>query len=702
MAIDPTLSHSDPLSAYRPSSNPLLEPSGLFEDALDFSKIQTEHFIPALKEAILRSKQRISEIKSKPPSFANTIEGLEFSADELTRVKHTHGNYESALNSPRLMEISKDFYSLASSFKSDLSLDKDLFTLVKTVYEKDKNSPSLSTEQKTLLENTYKFFVRNGALLDEKGKEEIRQIDQKLSQLKPRFAENVLKCTNRFTLWIEKESDLEGLPKTITEAARNDARAWEDLHKKPAEGTWLFTLQAPSLIPFLTYAKNRDLREKMWMAFNQRAYLPGENSNQEVVLETVKLRHQRALILGFKNHASYVLSERMAESPEKVFEFLNKILERVKPAAEKDMVELKNFALESESLADLKPWDVAYFSEKLKEKKFAFNNEDLRPYFSLAKVIDGTFKHAEKLFSVKFLERSDLPVYHPDVQAFEVQDAKTGKTLGLFYADFFPRESKRAGAWMTLFRDQGLSRGELKNPQVSIVCNFTRPTHGTPALLNLQEVLTLFHEFGHALHGLLSQCRYKSLSGPQVFWDFVELPSQIMENWAYEKECLDLFAFHHQTGEPIPQDLLDKLERSLNFQNGLSGLRQIQFSLLDMKWHTIDPKMISDVTSFEDQAIANLRSLPKIDSTNSSCAFSHIFAGGYSAGYYSYKWAEVLDADAFELFKQKGIYNEEVAQSFKQNILSLGGSDHPMTLYKKFRGREPDPEALFRRDGLIP
>jgi peptidyl-dipeptidase Dcp len=469
---------------------------------------------------------------------------------------------------------------------------------------------------------------------------------------------------------------------------------------KGKKGQWLFTLQAPSLIPFLTYSSVRELREKIWRANSSKAF-GGEFDNQEIIKKIVVLKGKRAQLLGFKNHAEYVLEERMAQNSETVFNFLKRLLDPSKVAAAKDLKEVQDYRMQLEGTSEIKPWDFAYYSEKLKEQKYAFNEEELRPYFKLENVIQGVFEHSRKLFGLVFKPTTNVPVYHPDVKTFEVFNEKDNSYIGLFYADFFPRETKKGGAWMTNYREQGLWGSEVKRPHVSIVCNFTKPTTTKPSLLTYDEVRTLFHEFGHALHGLLSQCKYKTLSGTNVYWDFVELPSQIMENWTEEQEGLDLFAKHYETGASIPAELVAKIKKASLFQSGWMSLRQVSFAWLDMTWYTSDASKITDVDAFETAATEITRLLPKEPGTNQSCSFGHIFGGGYSAGYYSYKWAEVLDADAFEYFKEKGLYNPEVAAKFKNSILSRGGTAHPMDLYKEFRGREPDPNSLLRRSGLL-
>lgn len=677
------------------STNPLLSPFTNKDQAVPFDQIKVEHYVPAIEEAILIAKKNIEAIKENKtaPNFENTIFALEQATLLADTIAGVYSNLEVANADDALQALAMEIYPKLTALSSDVSLDEEIFKKVKAVYDA-KDSLKLNSEQAKLLDKTYKSFARNGALLNAEQKQQLRAVDQELSVLSPKFSENVLKATNAFSLVLENKEDVAGIPEGILEGSAAQATA------KGHAGKWLFTLQAPSYIPFMTYAQNRTLREKMWKAFASKA-TEGEFDNSANVLKIVELKNKRAKILGFNTYAEFVLEERMAQSADNVMNFLNKLLKSSKAAGEKDVKELAEFAQKLDGLTEIKPWDVAYYSEKLKEEKYAFNEEDLRPYFKLENAVDGMFEHAKRLYGLTFKENKDIPVYHPEVKAYEIFEEGSNKYIGLFYTDYFPRETKKGGAWMTQFRGQGLFGDEMKRPHISIVCNFTRPTPSKPSLLTYDEVRTLFHEFGHALHGMLSNCNYQSLSGTNVYWDFVELPSQIMENWVGEKEGLDLFARHYETNAPMPAELIEKLKRSQKFQAGYASCRQLQFGLLDMAWYSTDPATIKDVDSFEEQATAETRLFPKVAGTNSSCSFSHIFAGGYSAGYYSYKWAEVLDADAFEYFLEKGIFDSEVAKKFKDNILSRGGTEHPMDLYKKFRGREPDPNALLRRDGLI-
>ncbi|HWU43299.1 MAG TPA: M3 family metallopeptidase, partial [Bdellovibrio sp.] len=537
--------------------------------------------------------ENIAKIKnnSAAPDFENTIVALETSSELLERISMTYGNLEIANADKALQALAKEIYPKLTAYSSDISLDEQIFQRVKAVYD-NRASWKLNPEQLRLLEKTYLSFVRNGALLSEADKKTLRQIDQEQSVLGPKYSENVLKATNAFEMYLDKKEDVAGLPEGILEGAAAAAEA------KGKKGQWLFNLQTPSYLPFMTYAKSRTLREKMWRAYAGRAF-QDEFDNQEIVKKIVTLRAQRAELLGFKTHADFVLAERMAQNPKTVFDFLDKLLKASREAGKKDVAEVAEFAKRAEGISDLKPWDFGYFSEKLKEDKYSFNEEDLRPYFKLENVVDGVFAHAKKLYGLNFKENSSLPVYHPEVKAYEIYEEKSGKYMGLFYTDFFPRETKKGGAWMTQFRNQGLSDGTLKRPHVSIVCNFTKPTPTKPSLLTYDEVRTLFHEFGHSLHGILSDCTYPSLSGPNVYWDFVELPSQIMENWVGEKEGLDLFARHYETNEPMPMDLIKKLKASQKFQAGYMSCRQIQFGLMDMAWHTAEPAAIKNVDAFE-------------------------------------------------------------------------------------------------------
>ncbi|MFN7455451.1 MAG: M3 family metallopeptidase [Pseudobdellovibrionaceae bacterium] len=664
------------------------------DEAIPFEKIQVEHYLPALEFGINEARKKIAALKSnsQTPNFENTILALETASELAETVQTVYFNLFSAEAKDAHQALAQKISPMAAAFGSEVSLDGELFKKIKEVYD-HRTQLNLNPEQLRLTEKFYKDFTRNGALLDDQKKERLRQIDQDLSKLSPQFSENSLKATNAFELLFDSKADLIGLPESAVEAAAAEAEA------KGHAGKYLLNLQAPSMLPVLQYAQNRELRKKIWTAHSSKCF-GDQYDNQEVIKNIVSLRFERAKLLGFPTHADFVLSERMAQSPQVVWDFIASLIQPSRKAAEKDLAELRQFKKSLDGNDDVHPWDFSYYSEKLKEKKYRFNEEELRPYFQLEKVVSGVFEHARRLYGLNFKELHDVPKYHPDVKVFEVKEETSGKYIGLFYTDFFPRETKKSGAWMTVYREQGYTAGAVRRPHVSIVCNFTKPTPTKPSLLTYDEVQTLFHEFGHALHGLLSQVNYRSLAGTNVYWDFVELPSQIMENWVKEKEGLDVFARHYQTSEAIPAELVEKIKNANRFQSGYYSLRQLNFATLDMKWHTVDPQQISSVDAFETQATESTRLLSKIAGTNTSCSFSHIFAGGYSAGYYSYKWAEVLDADAFEFFKEKGLFDKTVAQAFKENVLSKGGTEHPMTLYKKFRGREPDPQALLRRDGL--
>ncbi|WMI69678.1 M3 family metallopeptidase [Mangrovimonas sp. YM274] len=659
-----------------------------------FSKIKTEDFLPAFKEGIAQAKAEIDAITANPeaPSFENTVEALDFSGEQLDRISSIFFNLNSAETNDEIQKIAQEVSPLLSEFSNDITLNEALFKRIKAVYEM-KDELELTTEQRTLLDKKYKSFSRNGANLPEDKKQQLREIDKKLSQLKLKFGENVLAETNNFEMVITNEDDLDGLPEGAKEAAKQLAES------KNVEG-WIITLDYPSYIPFMTYASNRELRKKLAVAFGAKAFKNDALDNQENVLEIAKLRYQRANLLGYKTHAHFVLEERMAKTPDNVNKFLHELLDKAKPAAEREFANLQEFAKELDGIEVLQKWDSSYYSEKLKQKLFDLDDEKLKPYFKLENVIDGAFTVAQKLYGLHFEEIHDIDKYHAEVLTYKVTNEQ-GDLIAIFYADFFPRPGKRNGAWMTSYKPQFRKDGANERPHISIVCNFTKPTKSKPSLLTFNEVTTLFHEFGHALHGMLADTTYPSLSGTSVFWDFVELPSQVLENWCYEKEALELFAKHYETGELIPMELVNKIKESATFHEGMHTLRQLSFGLLDMSWHGQDPSPITNVKKHEIEAFESTRLYPDVPENSMSTSFSHIFQGGYSSGYYSYKWAEVLDADAFEYFTEQGIFNKQVAQKFMDNILSRGGTEDPMTLYKRFRGKEPQPEALLRRAGLI-
>jgi peptidyl-dipeptidase Dcp len=662
-----------------------------FDHAVPFDKLQSKDFAPAIDDAIAMARDRIANIeKQKTPTFQNTIEALELASREMDQVTTVFFNLYHACTDSHIDKAVGEVSQKLAELGNDIQLSAALFAKVKQV--KDETSPeTLNAEQAKLLEETYETFTRNGARLSDPDKETLRKIDQELATLSPQYSQNVLKATNAFTLNISEERAIASLPDSVKATAKEEATS-------KGQSGWTFTLQAPSYLPFMKYMDDRELRKKMWMAYNTKA-LDGEFSNREICQRIAELRNQRAQLLGFPTHAHFVLKKRMAKTPEKVFDFLEELKAPSLQAARQDLQELQDF-IKSDLQEDveIQPWDFAYYSQKLKKHQFDLSDEDLRPYFPLDKAIQGIFIHGEKLYGLKFLKRQDVPVYHPDVEAYQV--TRQGEHIGLLYLDIFPRENKKSGAWMTNYREQGFDGTEVRRPHVSLVCNFSKPTASHPSLLTFHEVQTLFHEFGHGLHSLLSDCHYTSLSGTNVLWDFVELPSQLMENWTYEKESLDLFAEHYQTGEKIPNHLVTKLNRSRNFQAGYASLRQLSFSFVDLMWHTEIQGKDLDPVKIEDEATKDIQLLPNVPGTNFSVGFSHIFAGGYSAGYYSYKWAEVLDADAFEAFKEKGLFNREVAERFYSEVLSRGGVEDPAQLYRNFRGKDPDSGALLRRSGL--
>jgi len=663
-------------------------------DLAPFSKIKNEDFLPAIKNAIVLAKKEIATItgNKEAPSFENTIEALDYSGEQLDRVSSVFFNLNSAETNDEIQKIAQEVSPLLSEFSNDVALNVDLFKRVKAVYEQ-KESLTLSPEQQTLLDKKYKGFSRNGANLPEDKKDILRGIDKELATLKLTFGENILAETNTYELHLTDKSDLKGLPEGALEAAAQVAK------QKDKDG-WVFTLDYPSYIPFMKYADSRELRKKMALAFGARGFQKNDFNNEKIVLKIAKLRYQRAQLLGYDTHANFILEERMSGSPEKVIVFLNDLLDKAKPVALKEFKELETFAKELDAIDQLQKWDSAYYSEKLKNNLFNLDDEKLKPYFKLENVIDGAFKVANKLFGIHFKQVDTIDIYHEDVKTYEVTD-NTNNLIAIFYTDFHPREGKRNGAWMTSFKGQKIKNGVNDRPHISNVCNFTKPTETKPSLLTFNEVTTLFHEFGHGLHGMLANTTYPSLSGTSVFWDFVELPSQILENWCFEKECLDLFAKHYETGETIPMEYVEKIKASANFQEGMATMRQLSFGLLDMSWHGTNPTIITNVKNQEVKAFTNTSLYPDVRENCMSTAFSHIFQGGYSSGYYSYKWAEVLDADAFEAFQEQGIFNPETGKAFTEHILSKGGTEHPMTLYKRFRGQEPKPEALLKRAGLL-
>lgn len=673
--------------------NPFLEEFNTVFETVPFNKIESHHFIPALKELIEKTRQEVEIIcNENEPTFINTIEALENSGRKLGVLSSTFFNLNSAETNDAIQEIAKDFFPKISAFGNEITMNKILFEKINHVY-KTCEKENLNTEQISLLEKTHKRFVRNGALANNETKESIKNIDEKLSKLKVSFGQNILHETNEFELIIENTKDLAGLPEQAVQAAAELAV------ESNKEGKWIFNLQYPSYIPFMTYSENRELRKKMFIAFASRAFSNNEFNNEKLVIEIANLRLERAQLLGYKSHAKYVLEERMASTPENVELFLNDLLSKSLNKAKEQVNEVALFALENGAKLPLERWDFGFWSEKLKLKKYDFNDEVLKQYFKLENVIEGVFQVAQKLYGLHFKINDTIETYHPSVQTYEVTD-KNNNFISILYADFHPRKGKRPGAWMTSFKGQYIENNKEQRPHISIVCNFSKPSKTEPSLLTFMEVKTLFHEFGHALHGMMAKGQYESLSGTNVFWDFVELPSQILENWCYEKECLDLFAKHYKTGELISSTIISKLTESAKYLEAYNTIRQLSFGILDLAWNGTEEKITKSVTELEQSATERMSLFPPTSGIASSTSFAHIFSGGYSAGYYSYKWAEVLDADAFEAFKEKGIFNKDVAAAFRINILEKGGSEHPSKLYKKFRGKEPSNTALLKRAGL--
>jgi len=670
--------------------NPLLQPF----DITPFSRIKTEHFKPAFESAISKAREEIDAIAShtEPPTFENTIAALDFAGYQLDRISSIFFNLNSAETNKEIQILAQEISPLLAAFSNDITLNQALFERVKAVHE-TADRKILNAEQQMLLDRKFRHFRRNGALLSEKDKKRLRQIDEELSTLKLTFGEHVLEETQKFKMHLTDASHLEGLPDSAVEAARLLAK------NQDKEG-WVFTLDYPSYLPFMKYAEDRDLRRELAVAFGSKGFHGDSLDNRETLLKIAQLRHERACLLGYSSHAHFTLEERMARSAEGVEKFLEDLLEKAMPAAQRELEELQEFARKRDSISQLEKWDSAFYSEKLKRQKYNLDEEELKQYFELNNVLLGMFEVAGKLFGIRFEEDATIETYHEEVRAFRVLD-ESDVFVALFYADFHPRPGKRAGAWMTSYKSQFRRDGKNERPHVSIVCNFTRPTEQTPSLLSFNEVTTLFHEFGHALHGMLADSTYPGLSGTSVYWDFVELPSQIMENWCYQPEALTIFARHYQNGEVIPQELVDRIKASSNFLEGMATIRQLGFGLLDMAWHSQNPEGVTDVKGFEREAFGSTQLFPDHPQTCMSTSFSHIFQGGYAAGYYSYKWAEVLDADAFAYFKEEGIFNREVAWRFREHILSKGGTEDPMELYVRFRGREPKVEALLERAGLL-
>ena len=677
-----------------PMQNPLLATYHTPYHTAPFHLIKTEHYEPAILKGMEMHNEEIEAIINNPeqPTFHNTIVALERSGATLDRAATIFGNLLSAETSDELQAIAQRVMPQLSEHSNNISLNEKLFARIKAVYD-SAESTQLNQEDRVLLDKTYDGFIRNGANLPEADKERFRQISSELSVLTLQFSQNNLNETNSYELPLTLEQ-LDGIPESVIEAYAQTAK------EKDKEG-YVVTLHAPSFVPFMKYSRNRELRKQLYMAYNTQCIKDNENNNTEIVKKLVNLRLERAQLLGFQTAADYVLTKRMAENSLNVYQLLNQLLEAYTPTAHKEVAEVVALAkeLEDEDF-ELMPWDWAYYSEKLKEKRFNLNEEELRPYFELGKVIEGVFGLATRLYGITFKKNEEIPVYHPDVETYEVYD-EDQELLAILYTDFHPRTSKRSGAWMTSFKEQWKDENGNSRPHVSITMNFTKPSANKPALLTFSEVNTFLHEFGHALHGMFANTTYQSLSGTNVYWDFVELPSQIMENFAIEKEFLNTFAKHYQTNEPIPAEMIQRIVDASNFNVAYACLRQLSFGLLDMAWYTRTEPFEGDVRTYEKEAWAKTQLLPNVPEACMTVQFSHIMAGGYSAGYYSYKWAEVLDADAFSLFKEKGIFNKEVANSFRKHVLSKGGTEHPMALYKRFRGQSPDIQALLKRNGIV-
>ncbi len=673
--------------------NPLLTESTAPFGAPQFDKIKNEHYLPAFEQGIAEAKAEIDAIvaNQEEPTFENTIEAMEYAGQTLNKVANVFYALMEANTNDTMQQIAEQISPMLTEYSMYVSLNNDLFQRVKSVYEK-KDELGLDKDQMTLLEDNYKSFVRGGANLSDEDKAVYSKLSEELSLATLQFSKNVLAATNAYTLHVTDSTELGGLPEFVKTMAAETAA------EKGLEG-WAFTLDYPSYSPFLKYSTNRELRKQVWMAYNTRA-IGGENDNTEIVKKIVDLRIKIANILGYETYADYALENRMAKSKKTVDEFVMQLLEPSMAFAKKDVADVLAYAKKNGFQEnELQPWDFGYWSERYQEAEYSLSAEELKPYFQLESCIDAVFGLATRLYGITFEEQKDVPVYHEDVKVYEVKDVD-GSHLALFYADFFPRASKRGGAWMTDFRGQSVRDGVEYRPFVTIVCNFTKPTADAPSLITHDELTTFLHEFGHALHGILAKGRYPSLTGTSVSRDFVELPSQIMENWAYEPEYLNSFAKHYQTGEPIPAELIEKIVAAKNYLAAYGQVRQLHFGYLDMAWHSLKEVPQVSAVEFEQSVLAPWGVLPAAEGAAFSTSFSHIFSGGYSAGYYSYKWAEVLEADAFSLFKEKGIFNTEVADSFRKNILEKGGAEDEAVIYRNFRGHDPQPEALMKKLGL--
>ena len=675
------------------AGNPFFETYKTPHQTIPFNEIKTEHYLPAFQEAMKQHSAEIDAIVNNPqtPTFENTIVALEKSGSLLSKVSSPFHNLLGSETNDDLQAIAEKISPLTTEHSNSIRLNEKLFARIKAVWDQ-KDKLKLTPEQQMLLKDTYEGFARNGANLSEKDKAIYRELSKELNLLTLQYGQNVLKETNKYSLLITDKSLLIGLPADFVDMLASNA-------KKAGKTGWMLNLKATCYVPFMKYADNRDLRRELYMANATKCMLGGEFDNRENVRKIANTRLKIANLLGYKSYADYELVDRMAENKTKVYDLLNKLLAAYKPEAEKEYAEVQAYADKKGAYFKIQPWDWTYYSEKLKDEKFAINDEMLKPYFELENVKKGVFGLATRLYGIKFTRNTKIPVYNPEVEAFDVTDEK-GNFLAVLYTDFHPRDGKRAGAWMSDFKAQWMEGKTDSRPQITLVMNFTRATDTKPALLTYDELKTFLHEFGHSLHGMLTRCTYESLSGTAVYRDFVELPSQIMENWASEKEFLDGFAVHYKTGEKIPADLIQKIKDSENFNIAYLCLRQLSFGYLDMSWHTIEKPFEGDVINYEKQAMASTQILPVIQGTCMSPTFSHIFAGGYAAGYYSYKWAEVLDADAFSVFEKNGIFDKKTAASFRKEILEKGGTEHPMILYKRFRGQEPTIDALLKRNGI--
>lgn len=682
------------VSALAANDNPLLQEWNTPFGVPPFERIEISHYRPAVEAGMARHNEEIDAIANNPdaPTFANTLEAMDRSGQVLDRVTSVFYNQNSAHTNEAMQALAKEFAPQLSAHSDNILLNEDLFKRVQSVYEQ-RDSLNLDEEQQTLLKKVYQDFVRGGANLDAEKKTRLRQINERLSLLSVQFGENVLKENNEFEMVIDGEDDLAGLPQRVIDAAAEAAQ------ERDHAGKWVFTLHKPSLIPFLQFSEKRALRKKMYQGYTQRGDNNNELDNKTLLTEMAALRVEKAQMLGFKSHAHYVLDKNMAKTPDQVYALLDQLWEPALAQARAEVKAMQALIVQEGKRFRLKPWDWWYYTEKLRQAKYDLDENDLRPYFKLENVIEGVTTVAQRLWGIKLTERTDLPVYHEDVQTFEVRD-RQGKHVGILYTDYFPRASKRGGAWMSSYRKQRHLQGQNVTPVICNVGNFTKPTAESPSLLSLDETLTLFHEFGHALHGLLSDCTYDRLSGTAVARDFVELPSQIMENWATEPEVLKLYARHYQTDEPMPDELIKKIQQSNTFNQGFITVEYLAASYLDMDWHTLTETTQQDPLAFEDASMQRIGLIPEILPRYRSSYFRHIFAGGYSSGYYSYVWAQVLDADAFQAFKETDLFDQKTADAFLKHVLSQGGKAEPMVLYKRFRGAEPKVDALLQRKGF--